>query len=93
MKQALGSDMDFRFVAENHASGGYKKIFDRIFPNFCLFLYQEHYKDLFEDYQSKTTNPVAFNTCPYPAENKSVSTSKKLQSHFQNISREASDGK
>lgn len=33
---------------------------------------KSNYREVFEDYQAHTSNPVAFNTCPYPAETKDV---------------------
>lgn len=39
--------------------------------NFCASIYEPKYRNIFEDYQSHTSNPVKFGQCPYPAgENK-----------------------
>lgn len=47
--------------------GQYKQMVDKKVTNFCTSLYVEPSKPIFENYQSHTTNPVAWKTCPYPA--------------------------
>lgn len=63
----LGPDIDIYAAGLNQQGGQYKKIIDKNIENFCAMVYQDPHKDFFENYQSHTTNPVAWNTCPFPA--------------------------
>ena len=72
VKQNLGEDIDVNIVGLNFQGGRYRQMIDKTLENFCKSLYKADYKDIFEDYQGHTSNPVAYNTCPYPAESKEV---------------------
>lgn len=67
IKQALGNDCDGIAYFKNLQGGQYKLMWDYSFKDGCASFYQPAYKSTFEDYQSHTTHPVAYNTCPYPA--------------------------
>lgn len=67
MKQNLGEDIDIDGIGLNLQGGQYKQMVEKEFKNFCETLYMEGSKTFFEHYQSHTTNPVAWKTCPYPA--------------------------
>lgn len=67
VKQDLTDEMDVKFLAFNFQGGQYKLMVEKLFKHFCKSLYKIEYKNFYEDYQSQTSNPVAYNTCPYPA--------------------------
>lgn len=53
-------------MALNFQGNQYKKIGDKNIKNFCSTVYMDNHQELFEDYQSHTSNPVPWKTCPYP---------------------------
>jgi hypothetical protein len=63
----MGDDLDMYGVGLNFQGNQYKKLFDKTLNHFCSTYYIDLYKPYFEDYQSHTTHPVAWKTCPYPA--------------------------
>lgn len=67
MKQALGDDVDIHVVGLNQQGGQYKKMGEKALLKFCSSLYQDNIKTIYEDYQAHTSNPVAWDTCPFPA--------------------------
>lgn len=56
-----------KLAALNHQGGSYKHMVDKEFSDYCATVYKTAYQAVFENYQSHTDKPVAFNTCPYPA--------------------------
>lgn len=68
--------MDVNFAVLNFQGGSYKLMVEKYFKDFCESLYQESYKDFFEDYQAHTDKPVAYKTCPYPV------TKQDLRNYF-----------
>lgn len=65
--QELGEDVSVHGAGLNLQGGQYKQMIEKTFGNFCHSLYMQTSKIFFESYQGHTTNPVAWNTCPYPA--------------------------
>lgn len=67
LKQDLGEDIDVYIAGLNLQGGQYKLIGDKTIENFCAAFYKENLREVVEDYQAHTSNPVAWRTCPYPA--------------------------
>lgn len=50
----------------NFQGGQYKKIADKTVDKICATLYNETFREYYENFQASQKNPVPWNTCPYP---------------------------
>lgn len=54
------------FAALNLQGGQYKKIFDKNIYTICSTLYNETFREIYEDFQTHQKYQVPWKTCPYP---------------------------
>lgn len=54
-------------AAFNLQGGQYKKMGDNFVTNLCEGMYNESTRSYFESFQASQSNPVPWNTCPYPS--------------------------
>lgn len=59
--------MAVHLEGQNLQGGQYKKMFEKNYDHFCDIFYAPEHKVYYEDYQSHVTDPVPWNTCPYPS--------------------------
>jgi Protein of unknown function (DUF1091) len=52
--------------ALNFQGNQYKKLFDKTINNLCTLIYNETFREYFDDFQRHQKYPVKVNTCPYP---------------------------
>jgi hypothetical protein len=53
-------------TALNFQGNQYKKIFDKTINNLCTLMYNETFREYFDDFQRHQKYPVESKTCPYP---------------------------
>lgn len=66
MKEQLDDSLDFLVIAYNFQGGQYKKIGEKKFKQICKTMYEEQYREQFDDVK-KFSNIFPHGTCPIPA--------------------------
>lgn len=54
-------------AALNFQGNQYKKMGDKQIDHLCTFVYNETFREYYEDFMTFVTHPVPWKTCPYPA--------------------------
>ncbi|CRL03059.1 CLUMA_CG016218, isoform A [Clunio marinus] len=81
LKKPLGLDSFINMTVFALESGEYQTTFSKMF-GFCEFKSLSGHKEIMEDFEAHTTEPIPWDACPYPAMDKEVVNYALKEEHF-----------